>query len=68
MSSATAPAGQNLTDQVSSAIAEWDRDYGKSASEPGFRMATAAHRDLLKATDPRFIIDKTHSRLVVDWA
>ncbi|MGH3932650.1 MAG: hypothetical protein ACRDTF_22055 [Pseudonocardiaceae bacterium] len=56
-----------LTDQVASAIAEWDRDSGNDAPEPGFRMATAAHRDLLKATDPRFIIDKTFSRLVVDW-
>lgn len=29
-------------------------------------MATDATRELLKATAPRFIIDKLHSRLVVD--
>jgi len=56
-----------LAEQVSGAIVEWDRDYGNDAPEPGYRMATAAHRDLLKATDPRFIIDKRLSRLVVDW-
>jgi len=61
------PGAAALADQVASAIAEWDRDSGNDAPEPGFRMATAAHRDLLKATDPRFIIDKTFSRLVVDW-
>ncbi|WP_019629314.1 methyltransferase, FxLD system [Actinomadura atramentaria] len=59
--------GQELAEQVVSAITEWDRDYGNSAPEPGFRMATADRRDLLKSTDPRFIIDKTYSRLVVDW-
>jgi protein-L-isoaspartate(D-aspartate) O-methyltransferase len=56
-----------LSDQVATAIIDWDRDYGNDAPEPGFRMATAAHRDLLKAHDPRFIIDKRLSRLVVDW-
>jgi protein-L-isoaspartate(D-aspartate) O-methyltransferase len=59
--------GPDLADQVVSAIAEWDRDYGNNAPEPRFRMATADNRDLLKATDPRFIIDKAHSRLAVDW-
>ena len=61
------PGAAALADQVASAIAEWDRDRGNDAPEPSFRMATAAHRDLLKATDPRLIIDKTFSRLVVDW-
>ncbi|WP_131739174.1 methyltransferase, FxLD system [Actinomadura roseirufa] len=59
--------GQNLADQVASAIVEWNSDYGNSAPEPNFRMATAPHRELLKAADLHFIIDKTHSRLVVDW-
>ncbi|WP_113704724.1 methyltransferase, FxLD system [Nonomuraea lactucae] len=57
----------SLAEQVVAAIAEWDRDYGNDAPAPGFRMATAANRDLLKAADPRFIIDKANSRLVVDW-
>jgi protein-L-isoaspartate(D-aspartate) O-methyltransferase len=57
----------DLADQVASAITEWDRDHGNDAPEPGFWMATAAHRDLLKTSDPRFIIDKRLSRLVVDW-
>ncbi|MCD0451363.1 methyltransferase, FxLD system [Actinocorallia sp. API 0066] len=61
------PGAAVLADQVSAAISEWDRDYGNDAPEPGFRMATAAHRDLLTATDPRFIIDKPLSRLVIDW-
>ncbi|SDG41339.1 protein-L-isoaspartate(D-aspartate) O-methyltransferase [Sinosporangium album] len=56
-----------LTDQIVTAIADWSRDYGNSAPEPGFRMATAAHRDQLKAAEPRFVIDKKFSRLVVDW-
>jgi len=30
-------------------------------------MATNDTRELLKASDPRFIIDKPASRLVVDW-
>ncbi|GAA3668224.1 hypothetical protein GCM10022224_035570 [Nonomuraea antimicrobica] len=39
----------------------------RGPTAPGFRMAAADHRDLLKATDPRFIIDKPNSRLVIDW-
>ena len=31
------------------------------------RMVPAANRDLLTAPDPRFIIDKPASRLVIDW-
>ncbi|MFF4242315.1 hypothetical protein ACFYYL_41160 [Actinomadura geliboluensis] len=30
-------------------------------------LATHATRERLTAPDPRFIIDKPHSRLVVDW-
>jgi protein-L-isoaspartate(D-aspartate) O-methyltransferase len=61
------PQAAAYADHVAAAIAEWDRDYGNDAPEPGFRMATAATRDLLKAADPRFIIDKPCSRLVIDW-
>lgn len=60
------PNAAALAEQVAAAIGEWDRDYGNDAPAPGFRMATGTARDLLKA-DPRFIIDKPNSRLVVDW-
>ena len=30
-------------------------------------MAIGDARHQLKAADPRFVIDKTYSRLVVDW-
>ncbi|RBQ21136.1 methyltransferase, FxLD system [Spongiactinospora rosea] len=56
-----------LAEQVVEAIREWDRDHGGQAPPPTFRMATSSARDLLKADDPRFVIDKTNSRLVVDW-
>ncbi|MFC7646734.1 hypothetical protein ACFQX6_43895 [Streptosporangium lutulentum] len=61
------PSAATLAEQVAAAIQEWDRDYGNDAPAPGFRMATAANRDLLKAADPRFVIDKSNSRLVIDW-
>ncbi|MFC4010235.1 methyltransferase, FxLD system [Nonomuraea purpurea] len=61
------PRATSLAEQVVAAIQEWDRDYGNDAPAPGFRMATADHRDLVKAADPRFIIDKPNSRLVIDW-
>jgi Protein-L-isoaspartate(D-aspartate) O-methyltransferase (PCMT) len=56
-----------LNRNVADAIREWDRDYGNQAPAPGLRMAPAAHRGLLTAPDPRFIIDKPASRLVTDW-
>ncbi|MBO2461758.1 methyltransferase, FxLD system [Actinomadura violacea] len=62
------PSAAALTDQVATEITEWNRTYGNNAPEPGFRMATDPHRDLLKTTDPRFLIDKPLSRLAVDWA
>jgi protein-L-isoaspartate(D-aspartate) O-methyltransferase len=61
------PRGTSLAGEVADAIREWARGYGNDAPEPGFRMAPAADRGLLKAADPRFIIDKPASRLVVDW-
>ncbi|MFC4056688.1 methyltransferase, FxLD system [Planomonospora corallina] len=56
-----------LAEQVAAAISEWDRDHGNQAPAPTFRMATGSARDLLTATDLRFIIDKPYSRLVIDW-
>ncbi|MEV4285475.1 methyltransferase, FxLD system [Nonomuraea bangladeshensis] len=56
-----------LAAQVAAAIEEWDRDYGNHAPAPGFRMVTGDRRDQLQASDPRFVIDKPASRLVVDW-
>ncbi|MBB6546889.1 methyltransferase, FxLD system [Nonomuraea rubra] len=61
------PRSAVLAEQVATAIEEWDRDHGNHAPAPGFRMATGDNRDQLKAADPRFIIDKPASRLVIDW-
>lgn len=52
---------------MADAVREWNRDYGKQAPAPGARLIPTAHRDLLKAADPRFVIDKPASRLVIDW-
>ena len=46
------PRAASLTQDVAGAIREWNRDHGNQAPAPGFRMAPAAHRDLLKAADP----------------
>jgi protein-L-isoaspartate(D-aspartate) O-methyltransferase len=61
------PQGASLSRDVAEALREWDRDYGNQAPPPGLRLVPAAHRDLLTATDPRFIIDKPASRLAIDW-
>jgi protein-L-isoaspartate(D-aspartate) O-methyltransferase len=61
------PRATGLADHVAAAIDEWARDYGNDAPPPSFRMATGAARELLTATDPRFIIDKPYSRLIADW-
>ena len=62
------PRAAFLARDVAEAIREWDRDYGgNQAPSPRFRMVPAANRDLLTAPDPRFIIDKPASRLVIDW-
>jgi len=61
------PRSDILAEEVAASIEEWARDYGNDAPVPGFRMATDPNRDLLKTVDPRFIIDKPASRLVVDW-
>jgi protein-L-isoaspartate(D-aspartate) O-methyltransferase len=61
------PRAASLARDMADAIREWDRDYGNQAPPPGARLIPAAHRDLLKAADPRFAIDKPASRLVIDW-
>ncbi|MFJ2812141.1 methyltransferase, FxLD system [Streptomyces sp. NPDC087294] len=60
--------GTDLAERVVSEIRAWDASGGNDAPEPGFRMAVADSRDRLTADDPRFVVDKTYSRLVVDWA
>jgi protein-L-isoaspartate(D-aspartate) O-methyltransferase len=61
-------AGADLAERVVEEIRAWDATGGNDAPEPGFRMATADFRDRLMAGDPRFVVDKPYSRLVVDWA
>ncbi|MER7679081.1 methyltransferase, FxLD system [Streptomyces sp. NPDC096934] len=60
--------GADLAERVVSEIRAWDASGGNDAPEPGFRMAVADSRERLSADDPRFIIDKPYSRLVVGWA
>ncbi|MDT0615218.1 methyltransferase, FxLD system [Streptomyces lancefieldiae] len=60
--------GADLAERVVSEIRAWDATGGNDAPEPGFRMAVADSRDRLTADDPRFVVDKPYSRLVVDWA
>lgn len=59
--------GAGLAERVVSEIRTWDASGGNEAPEPGFRMAVADSRDRLTANDPRFVVDKPYSRLVVDW-
>ncbi|CCK32117.1 protein-L-isoaspartate(D-aspartate)O-methyltransferase [Streptomyces davaonensis JCM 4913] len=61
------PRAAELADQVATAIGEWDQSWGNAAPAPVFRMAVGDSRDQLQGSDPRFVIYKTHSRLVVDW-
>ncbi|MEU2227032.1 methyltransferase, FxLD system [Streptomyces sp. NPDC018347] len=60
--------GADLAERVVSEIRAWHATGGNDAPEPGFRMAVADSRDRLTADDPRFVVDKPYSRLVVDWA
>ncbi|NEA56244.1 methyltransferase, FxLD system [Streptomyces sp. SID13666] len=59
--------GDALAERVVSEIRDWNAGGGNNAPEPRFRMATGVARDTLTAADPRFVIDKAYSRLVVDW-
>ncbi|PZT75769.1 methyltransferase, FxLD system [Streptomyces sp. AC1-42W] len=60
-------AGTDLAERVVDEIRAWDATGGNGAPEPGFRMAVADSRDRLASSDPRFVVDKPCSRLVVDW-
>lgn len=61
------PRAADLADQVATEIGEWERGWGNDAPAPGFRMAVGDARERLHAADPRFVVDKPNSRLVVDW-
>ncbi|MEU8592269.1 methyltransferase, FxLD system [Streptomyces globisporus] len=61
-------AGTDLAERVVDEIRAWDATGGNGAPAPGFRMAVADSRDRLASGDPRFVVDKPYSRLVVDWA
>ncbi|MGW3149771.1 methyltransferase, FxLD system [Streptomyces sp. NPDC001177] len=56
-----------LSDEVATEIGEWNDGWGNDAPEPVFRMAVGDARNQLTAVEPRFVIDKTYGRLVVDW-
>lgn len=56
-----------LADHVATGIGEWQEGWGNDGPEPGFRMAVGDARDQLTAAEPRFVIDKDYTRLVVDW-
>ncbi len=60
--------GNALAERVVSEIRAWDATGGNDVPAPDFRMAVGEARDQLSAADPRFVIDKPYSRLVVDWA
>ncbi|GGW04103.1 MULTISPECIES: methyltransferase, FxLD system [Streptomyces] len=60
-------AGTDLAERVVDEIRAWDATGGNDAPEPGFRMAVADSRDRLASSDPRFVVDKPYSRLVIDW-
>lgn len=61
------PRAAEFADHVATEIGEWAHGWGNNAPEPGFRMAVGDARDQLTACDPRFVIDKTSSRLIVEW-
>jgi Protein-L-isoaspartate carboxylmethyltransferase len=61
------PHAADLADQVATAIDEWGRGWGPDAPKPSFRLAVGDARERLRAADPRFVIDKPNSRIVVDW-
>ncbi|WP_329137717.1 methyltransferase, FxLD system [Streptomyces sp. NBC_01476] len=56
-----------LAGHVTGEIRDWNEGWGNHAPEPTFRMAIGAARGQLTATEPRFVIDKPFSRLVIDW-
>jgi protein-L-isoaspartate(D-aspartate) O-methyltransferase len=61
------PRGTDLADHVAAEIRAWHESWGNDGPKPVFRMAIGTARDQLVPTESRFVIDKAHSRLVVDW-
>ncbi|WP_129842910.1 methyltransferase, FxLD system [Streptomyces sp. RFCAC02] len=61
------PRAARLAEQVVTEIRAWETGWGNTGPAPSFRMAVAGAREHLTAADPRFVVDKVHSRLVVDW-
>ncbi len=61
------PRAAELTEQVVTEVGAWDSGWGNAAPAPTFRMAVGEARTRLPASDPRLVIDKPHSRLVIDW-
>ncbi|SEK44387.1 methyltransferase, FxLD system [Streptacidiphilus jiangxiensis] len=57
----------DLTERVVMEVRAWDEGWGNDGPRPGFRMAVGDMRHRLTAADPRFVVDKSYSRLVVDW-
>ncbi|GAA1926906.1 hypothetical protein GCM10009716_38700 [Streptomyces sodiiphilus] len=60
------PRAKELADQVVTEIHAWTERGANEVPEPSFRMAVGDARHQLTA-DPRCVIDKPDSRLVVDW-
>ncbi|MFD5553756.1 methyltransferase, FxLD system [Streptomyces sp. NPDC127068] len=56
-----------LAEHLAGEIRNWEEGWGNTAPDPTFRMAVGDARHQLTAADPRFVIDKTYSRLTVDW-
>jgi protein-L-isoaspartate(D-aspartate) O-methyltransferase len=61
------PHAADLAEQVATEIHEWYRHWGNEAPTPSFRMAVGDARDQIATADPRFVMDKPASRLVLDW-
>ncbi|MCX4884790.1 methyltransferase, FxLD system [Streptomyces sp. NBC_00847] len=61
------PRASEVADQVATEISEWNQSWGNGLPEPSFRMAVGDARNQLTASEPRFVMDKPCSRLVVDW-
>ncbi|CBG70309.1 MULTISPECIES: hypothetical protein [Streptomyces] len=59
------PRATELADQVATEISEWNQGWGNKPPEPSFRMAVGDARDQLAASESRFLMDKTRSRLAL---
>ncbi|MGQ4329490.1 MULTISPECIES: methyltransferase, FxLD system [Streptomyces] len=61
------PRASEVADQVATEISEWNQSWGNGSPDPSFCMAVGDARNQLTASEPRFVMDKPCSRLVVDW-